>query len=173
MSMTPSAQTNFSGRGFTLVELLVVLLIVGILSGLLFSLSSGIFGKGARSQAVSDLQAITVALEAYRNRFGDYPDMVGSRQFFDAFDGKRGPKGDTLSPAFPPFLESGQFLPGNEDHPELLDPWGQPYLYRYLPGTDTSRLNSYALFSSGPDTKSSPDGEGPASENDDNLWPDD
>jgi type II secretory pathway pseudopilin PulG len=156
-----------------LVELMVVILIIGILAGLLFSISHGIFARGDRSRATAELQAISVALESYRLRFGDYPDLVGSGQLFQALDGKLGPKGNTLDPAFPPFLESGIFSIDDVGSPELLDPWMQPYQYLYLP-IDGSRVQSgYLLFSSGPDKNSSKTGDTSALEDKDNIWPGD
>ena len=109
--------------GFTLVELLVVLVIVGVLAGLLFSVSDGIFGRGQRGRAQSELEAIRVALEAYRARFGDYPEVVTSSQFFQALEGKVGPKGNLLTPPYPPFLVAGDFSLRGEETPELLDPF--------------------------------------------------
>ena len=143
--MTHLTQFDPFRRGFTLAELLVVILLLGILAGLLFSVSSGVFEKVERSLASSELKAISVALESYRLRFGDYPDVTTDR-LFDALDGKLGPKGNPLSPEFPPFLEAGQFSLGDEDNPELLDPCGQAYQYTYTKGTGTEVITWYLLF---------------------------
>ena len=160
-------------RGFTLVELLVVILLISILGGLIFSISSGVFQKGNRSRAASELQAISVALEAYRSRFGDYPNVQTARQLFDALDGKLDPKGNPLTPAFPPFLEAGQISLGDEDNPELLDPWGLPYVYVYNEPNVQTKISGYKLFSVGPDGESSSDGDGPDQTDEDNLRYDD
>lgn len=170
--MASTSSECFRCKGFTLVELLVVLLIVGILAGLLFSISDGIFNRGDRSRAASELTAISVALEAYRAQFSDYPDVGTPRQLFDALDGKLGPKGNTLVPPYPPFLEAGNFTIGSDESAELLDPWEEPYVYKYLKGEGARPASSFLIFFAGPDGKASPDGQGPASENDDNLWPD-
>ncbi|MCZ6673185.1 MAG: type II secretion system protein GspG [Verrucomicrobia bacterium] len=171
--MADSEKNDPSRRGFTLVELMVVILLISILAGLMFSLSTGVFQKGERSTAESQLQAISVTLEAYRNRFGDYPDVVTPRQLFDALDGKLGPRGQLLTPPYPPFLEAGQFALGDEENPELLDPWGQPYVYIYQEPDAQTRLSGFDLFSRGPDGKASIDGDGAATLDDDNLRYDD
>jgi len=64
--------------GFTLIELLVVIAIIGILAAVvLVSLNSGrIRARDARR--LSDLQAISLALELYVNQFDVYPDDAGS-----------------------------------------------------------------------------------------------
>jgi general secretion pathway protein G len=170
--MSSTLSEHVPHKGFTLVDLLVVLLIVGILAGLLFSVSDGIFNRGKRSRAESELTAISVALEAYRARVSDYPDVGTSRQLFDALDGKLGPKGNTLVPPYPPFLEAGNFSIASDESPELLDPWEEPYVYQYLKGEGTHPASSFLTFSAGPDCKASPDGQGSATKNDDNLWPD-
>ena len=95
--------------------------------------------------------------------------MTTARQLFDALDGRLGPKGNPLTPAFPPFLEAGQFSLGNEDNPELLDPWEQPYQYRYAEGTDAESTTGYLLFPMGP-VKSSQAGDGEELEDEDNIW---
>ena len=166
-------RSNRSERaGFTLVELMVVILILGFLATLLFSVSDGIFDRGKRSRAVAELAAISVALETYKVRFADYPDVETSRLLFDALDGKVGPKGDVLDPPFPPVLDAGRFSLGSDENPVLLDPWDVPYHYSYVEGVGTNGLSSFILFSSGPDGKSRLDGKSSEPENDDNLWPD-
>lgn len=172
--MTRHRQPQLARRGFTLIELLIVVLLLAILGGLLFSVSSGVFQKGDRSRAVSELQAISVALEAFRGRFGDYPEVDSAGDLFDALDGKLGPRGDKLDPQFPPFLEAGRFSLGDDENPELLDPWGKPYIYSsyLIPDTQT-RQSGYSLYSNGPDGKSVNDGEGDDPVNADNLRYDD
>ncbi len=164
---------NFRPAGaFTLVELLVVIALMGILGGLIFSISPWIYRRGDSSRAISEIEAISVALEAYRMHFGDYPQARNPHQLFDALDGKLGP-GVTpavLNPPVRPFLQAGQFSFGRDTLPELLDPWGHPYEYHYIsrepPATTVS---GYTLFSKGPDGKASIYGEGDFQMDEDNL----
>ena len=60
-------------RGFTLVELLVVITIITVLMALLLPAVGAAYRKGQRSRMALDLQTISTALEAYRQDHADYP----------------------------------------------------------------------------------------------------
>lgn len=55
-----------SEKGFTLVELLVVIVILGILAGVVVFAVSGITDKGQDAACDTDQSAIRTAVEAYR-----------------------------------------------------------------------------------------------------------
>src|SRR4051794_30359767 len=59
--------------GFTLVEMLVVIVVIALLAGLLIPMvmKARTSARGARMSM--DLQAIETGLEAYKADFGDYP----------------------------------------------------------------------------------------------------
>jgi prepilin-type N-terminal cleavage/methylation domain-containing protein len=65
-------------RGFTLVELLVVMGIIILLAGLLFPMVMRAMRQGVRARTQADLNAIATALEAYKGDFGDYPRANGN-----------------------------------------------------------------------------------------------
>ena len=58
--------------GFTLVELLVVIVILGILAAVAVFAVGGITDKGKKSACKSDLKAVEVASEAYYAQNGSY-----------------------------------------------------------------------------------------------------
>jgi prepilin-type N-terminal cleavage/methylation domain-containing protein len=62
------------GRGFTLVEILIVIAIIGLLSAVVFASLSEARAKSRDNARVSDLKQIELALALYREANGDYPD---------------------------------------------------------------------------------------------------
>lgn len=123
-------------RGFTLLEILVVLAIIGLLVGLAVKNVDKIFGDTQGSIAkifVND--TITTSLAQYRIHMGDFPSTnEGLAVLINAPAGKADKwKG--------PYIDAkGGKLPD--------DPWGEPYGYRY-PGTKNKA--KYDIFSKGLD----------------------
>lgn len=64
---------QMSNLGFTLIELMVVLSIIGIVSGIIITSSQAIQRSGRDSVRLSDLASIQSALEHYSSDFGYYP----------------------------------------------------------------------------------------------------
>lgn len=98
-----------SPRGFTLVELLMVIAIIGILVGM------GVVGINAGAKAIQkraialEVAAISQAVEAYKMKYGDYPPDGTSRTAFEAHFRKAFPniKPSEFSLLVPP-LVNGQ-----------------------------------------------------------------
>jgi len=61
-------------RGFTMVEMLAVIAVLGILMGIVVGLAGQAGRRSDRAKAQTDLQMIRTALEEYRHRNGEYPE---------------------------------------------------------------------------------------------------
>lgn len=60
-------------EGFTLVELLVVIVILGVLAGVVVFSVAAIADKGVQSACKADVRSVETALEAYRAKNNAYP----------------------------------------------------------------------------------------------------
>jgi len=126
----------YSQRGFTLIEIILALAIVGLLAGLLITNTDKVFGQSQDVVArVFVRDSLKTSLVRYKIDLGSYPSTAEGLEALitaPANTGKRwrGPYIDVIGNAIP------------------LDPWGEAYGYRY-PGTKNT--GSYDLFSKGPD----------------------
>ena len=59
--------------GFTLVELLVVILVIGILATITFGLFKAANTGRNKSKSKGEIQAISMAAQSYRKAYGDFP----------------------------------------------------------------------------------------------------
>jgi general secretion pathway protein G len=103
-------------RGFTLLELLVVVVIIGLLAGIVAPRYFGQVGKSEVNVARAQIDALEKALDQYRLDIGHYPNS------------ELGLKALVERPASEPKW-SGPYL--RKDVPP--DPWGRPYVYK-VPG---------------------------------------
>jgi general secretion pathway protein G len=122
-----------SRQGFTLVEMLLVITIIGILAALVVPKMMGRSEQARDAAARADIASIKTALDAYEIDNGNYPRNIGE------------------------LLQQ----PGNAVHwhgPYLdkipQDPWTQNYNYVY-PGKHNP--SGYDIFSAGPDGKAGTD----------------
>ncbi|WP_221029591.1 type II secretion system major pseudopilin GspG [Actomonas aquatica] len=118
-------------KGFTLLEIMVVLAILGLLVAVLVRNVGGDLSRGQESAAKLFVTATMESpLTAYRIDTGNYPTTAQGLEALITNPGNvkgwRGPYLDKLA----------------------LDPWQQPYEYRF-PGQKNK--GKYDLFSKGPD----------------------
>jgi type II secretory pathway pseudopilin PulG len=83
-----------TGRGFTLIDLLVVIGLIALLMALLLPTLSVVMGRARRAKASATLASISLALEAYKQDFGDYPRFVPGGE--DPLNFRSGPRGARL-----------------------------------------------------------------------------
>jgi general secretion pathway protein G len=126
-------------RGFTLVELLVVMVILGLLAALVVPSYLGRERKARAQAAKTQIELLGTALDTFRLDVGRYPTGSEGLQALRASPGGGTPRWDG------PYLK--------KDVP--MDPWGRPYVYE-SPG----QHGEYDLYSYGAD--GAPGGEGDA-----------
>jgi len=71
-------------EGFTLVELLTVMTIIGILAGLVLGTFKFVQEKAARSRAEAEIKAMEAAMESYKADNGAYPIVAGTTDTLDS-----------------------------------------------------------------------------------------
>ena len=64
---------SFAVRGFTLIEMLLVIVIIGILAGVLIPGLAGRSQEARIARAKSDLNTISLALDMFEQDIGSYP----------------------------------------------------------------------------------------------------
>lgn len=118
-------------KGFTLIELMLVVIIIGVLVAMVAPRFAGRSKQAKITAARADIEAnIAVALELFELDNGRYP---ASEEGLSALRGK------------PSDLESWRGPYIKKRIP--VDPWSNPYQYK-CPG---ERGDDYDLFSCGPD----------------------
>ena len=125
-------------RGFTLVELLVVLAILGLLAGLVGPQVMKFLGGSKTQTAALQIHDLGATLDLYRLEIGNYP---GSDQGLDALVRDPGNTPDWNGP----YLKKSE-VP--------KDPWGNVYHYR-APG----QHGTFDIWSLGADNREGGEGE--------------
>lgn len=122
--------------GFTLIELMIVLFILGLLAALVAPRLMGRVGKAKQKAAQAQIQMLSTALDLFHLDVGRYPtDDEGLKVLVQ--------KPDNLPQWSGPYLDKG--VP--------KDPWGREYIYKF-PGEH----GTYDLSTLGAD--GAPGGEG-------------
>lgn len=114
--------------GFTLVELMVVVAIIGLLAAVVTVNVMGQAGEAKKERVKADMKNIGTALDLYKLACGSYPDSIEGLWEAPGGNHARKWKGPYLSP----------------DQVPPMDPWGNKYDY-------TKTGSSYEIKSMGAD----------------------
>lgn len=107
-------KSSLEQKGFTLLELLVVMVIIGLLVSYVGPKYFSQIGKSEIKTAKAQIDALEKALDTYRIDVGHYPSTEqGLSALFHAPANEAKWQGPYLKKTPPP------------------DPWGNPYLYKY------------------------------------------
>jgi len=123
-------------KGFTLVEILVVMVIIGLIAALVGPRLFPKLGKGKQSAAKAQIELLGQTLDQFRLDTGRYPSTQAGLNVLMVNPGIEKWEGPYLKKELP------------------NDPWGKPYNYQY-PGTH----GEYDLFSYGRDGALGGEGE--------------
>ncbi len=128
-----SPRRRAAQHAFTLVELLLVLVILGVLAAIVVPKFAGRTEQARQTAAQSQIATFSTALDAYEVDTGSYP------------KGKNGLNALIVAPSDAqnwkgPYMKSESGIPN--------DPWGRPYTYE-CPGKHNA--NSYDILSLGAD----------------------
>lgn len=118
-------------RGFTIIELLIVMAILGMLAVMVAPNLFNQADSARRDAALSQISSLGSALDAYRLDVGQYPDSLEGLV--------RNTSGRSTW--------NGPYVRGNIPN----DPWGNPYVYQ-------STGRSYTLMSYGADGRQGGEG---------------
>ena len=154
-------------NGFTLVELLIVMAIIGVLAGLVLVAVRGANVKARIGLARTTIDNLRTALTAYCEEVGFYPvgqveEDDGNIKMVLALSDPGAADGGLGGPSSPYYefresdLKYSKYQPSRK---VLVDPWGEPW--RYVSARDEHgdlrqgihMRHSYDLWSPGPNMK--------------------
>jgi general secretion pathway protein G len=138
----PAFASRRRDGGFTLVEMMVVIVIIGILATVVIVNVSGHADKAKVNATQAILKTVGNQIEIFKLNHNRYPDNVN-----DLF-------------MQPSYVEPRSWPPGGYVTEPPVDGWGRPFMYR-VPGSNGSPFDLYSL---GEDGKEG--GEGPAAD----IW---
>ena len=173
---------NILSSGFSLIELLVVIGVIGVLGGIIFSAASYLFKENSSKTVAVHIEVIKLALNDYKRDNGEFPltplsdwdgregakillhALIGTHEFDQSTNSwtwaKEGkflknylPKDDLNYQFFDKNTEPGSLRDLLNVEHMLVDSWGEPIVYQY-PRVDEHE--GFLVYSKGPDRKSSP-----------------
>lgn len=134
--------TDHKRKGFTLLELVIVMAIITILAGLIVSGAQLARRRGVKTKTLAAIESMGIAICMYEVDMGRYPpDTEGVKSLVE---------GLTKDPGSPywtgPYMD---FKAEDLKDGYFIDPWGNPY--QYNSSSPQHNVASYDLYSFGED----------------------
>ena len=154
-------------KGFTLIEILIVVAILGLLMGITTQMLSSVSQSQGKARAKADMAVIATAIEAFASQYGGYPRLNTAKKESDAGSLYKCLIGkmvlrvndnkismDDVSTQRKGFIDVMKFRivdPSDKDSQTvdhmkegvyLADPWNEPYMYLYSTSTVAGTLES-------------------------------
>jgi prepilin-type N-terminal cleavage/methylation domain-containing protein len=151
--LTWRSRSSLNARGaFTLIELIVVVTVIVILTGLVLSTVGYVQKKAARSRAETEIAAMSAALESYKADNGVYPPYSGATGAHALYQGLSGDGNDAIGGTTPSTgtpgssgksymtLKPNMLRPNPPDATtRVIDSFGNNYNY-LAPGTNNASM---------------------------------
>ena len=169
MTMRFSVPTR--GRGFTLIEMLVVVVIISILSALVLAAVSTARTRAKSMQTQGTITGLEAALDRYEGDFQDFPSsdgdqsgIVGAENLYECLS--------TTMKSGPYISRTSDFPtcdPEGKGKPKFCDAWNHPirYIHHHDYGNKVPNKTSFRLISDGPNGQAE---QGDASSDDIVNW---
>ena len=122
-------------RGFTLIELMIVISVMAILIGISLPYMKGMQDEGKSAKAAGELRTLTIGIESfYIHNSNEYPQQTRS------VTSDWQTTADSLTNVSPTIVKKA-----------LKDPFKPSQEYSYVTSAETSGSEYYVVFSVGPD----------------------
>lgn len=142
--MTYSYSKDNLKRGFTLIELVIAIAILGLIIGLVGPRVISYFSEAKITTAENQIKVLKQAINAFYLKVGEYPKLLE--------DLVRRPADVSAKKWREPFIGADE-----DENPEVpKDPWGEDYVYRLNP---KGSKPPYQIYSWGPNREGSPEDE--------------
>lgn len=146
-------------KGFSLIELLVVISVIAVLGSILFGAGTFLFKSLNTKEAKAQIDVLRTALEDYYREEGFLPvtDQESYEErasiLLNVLSGTHDQNNEPLEDSIRSYIPRDKFLIKYMDEISYLaDPWDNPIVYEY-PRLDLH--DGFLLYSMGPDGKSS------------------
>ena len=77
----PTIKAKQAQRGFTIVELLIVIVVIGVLAGIVIVAYTGVTKKANQSAAIGNATSVQKVAESYNSENGYYPSLANLQSY--------------------------------------------------------------------------------------------